>query len=388
MNPALVSLFLAAFSIGTTAFVIAGLLPAIAADLGVSIPAAGLLVTGYALGVAVGGPALSLLTSRFPRKLSILGLMAIFVIGQAFCATATTYPLLMAARLFVSLTHGSFFGLAVILAVTIVPPNARGGAIALVFSGLTISNVVGVPLGTAIGAEWGWRATFWTVGAVAVVASIAMALLLPNDAAVPRAHSRLADQFRVLRHQKVLTSYAMIFLMMLGNFAVFTYVTPLLTETAGIAPGYVPWILLVFGIGSTIGIFAGGRLADRAPKQTLLFGFIMQFVVFGAIVAFDRDPVILPVVLFFQGFGVFVVNAGLQNRVLQGAAAAPDLASTLISSVFNLGIAVGASLGALLLTQGADYGELPIVGCVTAALATLIAFASARLDAREATALC
>jgi DHA1 family inner membrane transport protein len=387
MNPALLSLFLAAFGIGTTAFVIAGLLPAIAQELHVTIPTAGLLVTAYAIGVAVGGPVLSLLTSRFPRKLAILGLMGIFILGQVFCAIAPTYELLMAARLFTSLTHGSFFGLAVILCVSIVPANKRGGAIALVFSGLTIANVIGLPGGTAIGDAFGWRTAFWTVGGIGVLATIAMAVLLPNDQAVPRQPSKLSDQFRVLGHQKVLTAYAMIFLMMLGNFAVFTFIAPLMTETAGIAPTYVPWILLLFGIGSTIGIFAGGRFADRAPKQTLIYGFIMQLVVFGAIVAFDRDPVVLPVVLFFQGFGVFVVNAGLQNRVIQGAAAAPDLASTLISSVFNLGIAGGASLGALLLTQGADYGQLPIVGCVTAAIATLIAFASARFDAREATAI-
>ncbi len=379
----LLSLFLAAFSIGTTEFVIAGLLPDISRDLGVSIPSAGLLVTGYAIGVAIGGPILSLLTSRFPRKPTIVSLMVIFVVGHVLCAIAPNYLLLMAARIVVSFSHGSFFGLAAIISVSLVPPERRGFALSLVFAGISVANIVGVPLGTFIGNALGWRATFWVVGSVAIFAGLAMFVFLPRDAAQQRQGATIADQFRVLGHPQVYMTYAIIVLAMIGFFSFFTFIAPFLVEVTHIQPPYVPALLLLFGLGATIGILVGGRLGDWRPVQTLLFTFPVQTLVYSSVLLFAPNPYAMTFLLFAVGASVMVVNATLQGRILGGAAAAPDLASTLISSVFNIGIAIGAWLGATLLTQGAPYASLPWLGVIMSVLVSLLVIVAIRIDNRR-----
>jgi DHA1 family inner membrane transport protein len=383
MNPALVSLFLAAFAIGTTEFVPAGLLPDIATDLNVSVPTAGLLISGYAAGVAVGGPILSLLTSRFPRKPTILFLMGIFVAGHVFCAMAPSYGLLMAARIVVSLSHGSYFGLMAIVTMSLVPPEKQGSAIAFVFAGISVANLFGVPIGTFIGNAWGWRATFWVVGAVGIIAAAAMFVFLPKGAAQQREGATLGDQFRVLGNPQVYMTYAIIVAMMIGFFSFFTFISPWLTGVGLLPAAYVPGVLLLFGLGATVGIFIGGRLGDWRPEATLVWAFPVQVVVFALALLLTGNPIIAAVLVFAIGAANMITNATLQTRILNGAAAAPDLASTLISSVYNIGIAVGAYLGAIALEGGMSYAQLPWFGVFASAVAGAIAVLTITLERRR-----
>ncbi len=382
MNLPLFSLFLAAFGIATSSFIVAGLLPEISADMGVTIPVAGLLVTAYSFGVAVGGPVMSLLTSCFTRKPTILALVAVFIAGQVLCALAPTYELLLGARLVISLTHGTFFGLAAIIAVSVVPPERRAAAISLVFAGITVANIIGIPGGTAIGHAFGWRAAFWSVGALAVVAFATMAVLLPANSAPRPAGAGLAQQFRVLGRHQVYLTYLIILILMLGVWVSFTYIVPLLVNAAHIPQELVPWLLLIFGVGSTLGLFLGGRLGDRNPSATLSLGFGAQVLLYLLFPLLIENPWAVTVLLFLIGFAAFVVNAPLQNRVLKGAADAPDLASTLMSSMFNVGIASGATIGSVMLSQGASYAHLPWVAFALAIPATGLVILAAWLDSR------
>lgn len=384
MNPALISLFLAAFSIGTTEFVPAGLVPDIAADLNVSVPTAGLLISAYAAGVAVGGPIVSLMTSRFPRKLTILCLMAIFVLGHAFGALAPNYATLLAARLVISITHGSFFGLMAIITMSLVPPEKQGSAIAFTFAGISVANLLGVPLGTFIGNAWGWRMTFWVVGGIGIVAALAMAIFLPGKAAPQREGATLGDQFRVLLKPEVYLPYAIIVVMMIGFFSFFTFVSPWLTEVGHLPKDYVPWVLLAFGLGATIGITVGGRLNDKFSSETLLWSFPLQVVVFSVALLLGGSPIVASVAVFLVGLTNLFTNAPLQTRILNGASEAPDLASTLISSVYNTGIAAGAWLGAAALERGMAYDSLPMFGAIASAIAGAIAVVTVSVHRRRA----
>jgi MFS transporter, DHA1 family, inner membrane transport protein len=361
---ALISLCVAAFSIGTTEFIIAGLLPDIAGDLKVSVPAAGLLITAYAAGVAVGGPVISLVTARFSRKPTIVLLMAIFIGGNVLCALAPSYGVLVVARVVISFSHGSFFGLAAIIAVSLVPATRRSFALSLVFSGISVANIIGVPLGTLIGHSLGWRASFWIISVVALLATAAMLALLPNDAAAAHADITVAEQFRVLVNPQIYLTYLAIVLMMIGFFSFFTFIAPFLTEVTGIAEQNIAAMLLLFGVGATVGIFSGGRLGDWRPGTTLLAAFPLQAAAFAAILLLSNSTAAMAVLLFVLGAVVIVTQSPLQNHVLSHAAAAPNLASTLIPSVFNAGIAIGTWLGFIALSKGAHYSELPWLGVV------------------------
>jgi DHA1 family inner membrane transport protein len=387
MTWALLSLFAGAFAIGTSEFVVAGLLPEIADDLSVSIPQAGLLVSGYAIGVAVGGPILSLLTARFPRKPMILALMAVFVAGHVLCALAPSYGVLMTARLIISATHGTFFGIAGIIAVSIVPENRRGSALALLLAGITVANLLGVPGGTAIGHLWGWRATFWIIGAIAVLAAAAMAILLPATGTEAHRSSAIADQFRVLRRRQIWQSFAIIILWMVGFWTYFTYIAPYLTNVTGFREDQIALLLLVFGLGATAGIFSGGRLADWKPGPALLGVFPAQVVSIALLLLFAASTTAVSLLVFVVGFLCFAPSATLQNRILRHASDAPELASTLISSVFNVGIAGGALAGAWLLSRGVTYAQLPVAALILAVVTSLAAAYSVWMDRREAAAM-
>lgn len=383
MSFALLSLFLAAFAIGTNEFVVAGLLPDISRDLSVSIPVAGLLISGYAIGVAIGGPVLSLLTSRFPRKPMVLAMMGIFVAGNVLCALAPTYGVLMAARLVVSASHGTFFGIAMIIAVNIVPANRRGAALSLVLAGITVANLLGVPGGTAIGHLWGWRATFWIIAGIAVLAALAMAILLPATNAASHSRSLIGHQFRVLAHRQVWQSYVIIILWMVGFWTFFTYIAPYLTNVTGFRDDQIAPLLLVFGLGATAGIFIGGRLADWKPAPTLLGAFPVQVASFVALLIFATNAGAVSVLMFVLGFLTFAPSSTLQNRVLHHAREAPELASTLISSVFNIGISAGALAGAAMLSRGVAYERLPLFALAFAVVTSIAAAYSVWLDRRH-----
>ncbi len=260
MPASLLVLALSAFAIGTTEFVIMGLLPQVAGDLRVSIPSAGWLISGYAFAVAFGAPLMAMATARLERKKALLALMGIFIVGNLLCAVAANYGLLMLARIVTALCHGAFFGIGSVVAASLVAPNRRASAVALMFTGLTLANVLGVPLGTALGQEAGWRATFWVVTLIGVVAFVGLARVLPNDREEEKVDLR--QEMSALKNPSLWLALGTTVLFAASMFALFTYVAPLLGEVTGVSPRGVTWTLLLIGVGLTVGNVIGGRLAD------------------------------------------------------------------------------------------------------------------------------
>jgi DHA1 family inner membrane transport protein len=382
MSLPLLTLFLAAFALGTAEFVIAGVLPDVALGLGISIPVAGMLVTGYAIGIAAGGPLLALATNRMNRKSLIVWLCAVFTLGQALCALAPNFELLLLARVIVSVVHGTYFGIAAIVAVNLVPAEKRGFAVALLLAGLTVSNILGVPGGTAIGNALGWRATFWAVGALGLAATVAAALFLPARAGYGARQGSLLSEFKVLARQQVALSLLIALLVMIGQYSLFTYIAPLLLQVTGVTQETVPLVLLLFGVGATIGVFIGGRLADWKLLPSLIAILSVQSLMYVAIYLASPSWMAMAVVAVFWGGGNFAFGSPLQSRILQWAADAPNLASTLIPTAFNIGIAIGAALGGGLIDAGIGYRNLPWVGFVSLLLAATVAATSAWWEKR------
>ncbi|MET3924490.1 MFS transporter [Devosia sp. 2618] len=373
MSLPLLALFLAAFAFGTAEFVIAGVLPEVADGLGVTIPVAGYLITGYAIGIAIGGPLLAVATKKLTRKTLILLLGGVFTFGQALCALAPSFELLMWARVLVSVVHGTYFGIAAIVAVNLVPADKRGFAVALILSGLTVSNILGVPGGTAIGNAFGWRATFWAVGALGLVATLAIALFLPAKTGQSSTGGSFLREFKALGRQQIVTSLIIVILVMIGQYSLFTYIAPLLREVTLLDTNIVPWVLLLYGVGSTIGVFIGGRLADWKLMPSLIVILTTQAVAFALLYLASPYPMIMAVVVVFWGGVNFAFGSPVQSRVLAWAGDAPNLASALIPTGFNVGIAIGAVLGANLLENGFGYRELPLIGTAALIIAVFVA---------------
>lgn len=380
MRLPLVALAVSAFAIGTTEFVVMGLLPQMAQDLDVSIPSAGMLVSGYALGVVFGGPLLAMATARLPRKAVLLVLMGVFVLGNLLCALAPNYPTLMAARVIAALAHGSFFGAGAVVAGHIAPPGKRAQAIALMFTGLTVANILGVPAGTWLGQALGWRATFWAVVALGAAALIAIARYVPvlHDLAPPR----LGRELRVLREPQVLLALGMTVFGFGGVFAVFTYIVPILTDEAGIASHSVGAVLVLFGLGATLGTLLGGRLADWKLMRALMIALSTLCVFFLLFAATMHLKPFAIAGVFLIGFIGFIGGPGLQARSVQQAKDAPLLASTLNQSAFNLGNAGGAWIGASLLANGAAYPWLGVAAAMVTAAGLGLTALSAALEQR------
>lgn len=376
------ALFLAAFGIGTAEFVIAGLLPDISTDLGVSIPTAGLLISAYALGVAIGGPLVTVALARLGRKTALLLLVALFSAGQVLCALAPDYTLLLVARILVSVGHGAYFGIAAIAATRIVGPDRAGRAVALLLTGITVANVLGVPLGTAIGNALGWRATFWVVGALGLVSLAGIALLVPESPATPRGQSSLARDIRVLARPAVYMTFLVIVVAMIGQFALFSFIAPFLVEETGVPLDWVPALLVLNGIGSTIGVLIGGRLADWKLMPTLIGMLLLLAVIYALLAVTGANPVLAGICILIWAGASFGFGAPAQTRILKAAADAPNLASPLVPSVFNIGIALGATAGAYALEAGWGYASLPLIGAAVSLAAAAIAAASWRLEGR------
>ncbi len=371
MSLPLLALALASFGIGTTEFVIMGLLPDIADDLQVSLPGAGMLVSGYALGVALGSPLVAIAMARLPRKQALLGLMALFVVGNLGCAMAPDYRLLMVARIVTSLAHGAFFGIASVVAAGLVPRERRAQAVAFVLSGLTLANVLGVPFGTALGQQAGWRSTFWVVSAVGVLAAAAIAWALPAGLAGTK--DGLARELGALRHWRVALPMALSMLASISIFSVFTYITPLLREAAELSAHAVTLTLLLFGVGLTVGNLLGGRLADwrLRPAVAGSFALLMLVLVLFTYTSRFAGPAVATVTLY--GALAFALISPLQMWVVDAARDAPNLASTLNQSAFNLGNSIGAWAGGAALTAGVAYRELPWLGACYAAIGLSLA---------------
>ena len=355
----ILALAVASFGIGTTEFVIMGLLPEVAQSFGVTIPQAGYLVSGYAMGVVVGAPIVAIATAGLPRKTALLALMAVFLAGNLGCALAPSYGLLMAARILTAFAHGAFFGIGAVVARDLVPREKRTQAVSLMFAGLTLANVLGVPLGTALGQEAGWRSTFWAVVVIGLAAGLAIQLCVPDG--LPGTRGRLVSEFRALGRWPVLRPMLISTLSSVSFFTVFTYVTPFLTGVTGFTPQGVTGVLFAAGTGLTVGNLLGGHLADRGPMATIIGSFLGIVAALLVLAAVAHHPVLtVAVVVLWSGL-VFALVSPLQIWVVEAASDAPNLASTLNQGAFNLGNAAGAWIGGTALTLGAGYGQLPLI---------------------------
>ncbi|XIE81469.1 MFS transporter [Streptomyces sp. SBR177] len=380
MPLALLALAIGAFGIGTTEFVIMGLLPEIAADYDVTIPTAGLLVTGYALGVVLGAPLLTVLGTKVSRKRMLMLLMGLFVLGNLLSALAPNFGLMLTGRVVASLAHGSFFGIGSVVAAELVAPEKKAGAIATMFTGLTVANIVGVPLGTFIGQAVGWRTTFAIVAALGVIGLLGVAKLVP---AMPRAEgARLRGELRAFRNPQVLLAMAMTVLGFGGVFAAITYIAPMMTEVAGYSDGAVTWLLVLFGVGMFLGNLIGGRFADRALMPLLYVTLGGLAVVLALFTVTAHNKVLAALTVLLVGALGFATVPPLQKRVLDQAHGAPTLASAVNIGAFNLGNALAAWLGGLVISAGLGFTSPNWVGAVLAAAALLLAFWSAALERR------
>ncbi|MBC7857907.1 MAG: MFS transporter [Burkholderiaceae bacterium] len=386
MPLALWALTLSAFAIGTTEFVIVGLIPTIAASLGVSVPSAGLLVSLYALGVAVGAPVLTALTGRVPRKQLLLGLMALFTVGNLIAWMAPGYEALVAARVLTGLAHGVFFSIGSTIATSLVPKDKAASAIALMFTGLTVALVTGVPLGTFIGQSFGWQATFLAVSALGVIAFIGSAILVPHDIAAGTPAS-LPTQLAVLKKPRLLLVYAMTALGYGGTFVAFTYLAPILQDVSGFSAASVGLVMLVYGVSVAFGNIWGGRLADRkGPIRALQIVFALLALVLFALTFTAANAWSALATVLVWGAVAFGNVPGLQvyvvGRAERDAPQAVDVASGLNIAAFNLGIAGGAWGGGLIvahlgLMATPWIGALVVIGAL--GLTTLAGW----LDRRE-----
>ncbi|MFE1290277.1 MFS transporter [Streptomyces sp. NPDC058751] len=380
MPLALLALAIGAFGIGTTEFVIMGLLPDIAATYGVSIPTAGLLVTGYALGVVLGAPLLTVLGNKVSRKRMLMLLMGLFVLGNILSALAPNFGMMLTGRVITSLAHGSFFGLGSVVAAGLVAPDKKAGAIATMFTGLTVANIVGVPLGTFVGQAVGWRTTFAIVAALGVVGLLGILKLVP---AMPRPEgAHLRRELTAFRNPQVLLAMAMTVLGFGGVFAAITYIAPMMTRVAGYSDGAVTWLLVLFGIGMFLGNLLGGRFADRALMPMLYVTLGGLAVVLALFTVFAHDKILAAVAILLVGALGFATVPPLQKRVLDQAHAAPTLASAVNIGAFNLGNALAAWLGGLVISAGFGYTSPNWVGAVLAAAALGLALWSAALERR------
>jgi Arabinose efflux permease len=365
----LLSLTIGAFAIGMTEFVIMGILPNVADDLNVSISAAGQLITMYALGVAVGAPILTVLTHRIPQKKLLIFLMLLFIVGNGVSVIAPNYAVLMGARVLTALTHGTFFGVGAVIAANLVHPDRRAGAVSVMMAGLTIANILGVPLGTYIGQHMGWRASFGAIALMGVIALIGIAILIPR--LKQEKSTSIKQQIAALISPKLLVFLLICALGNSGLFAVFTYITPLLVDITGFAEYSVTWILVLFGIGVTVGNIVGGKLADWKLMPSILGIYVVIVIALTALTFTIHNEIAAVATIFVWGAGSFAVMPGLQVRIMGIAKGAPALASTSSHSAGNLGNAVGAFVGGWVITH-MSLSSLPWVGAILVGLALAV----------------
>jgi DHA1 family inner membrane transport protein len=369
-----------AFGIGTTEFVIMGLLLQVSADLGISVSTAGLLISGYALGVFAGAPLLTLMTGRLPRKVLLVALMVVFTIGNIACAIAPDYASLMVARVITSLAHGTFFGVGSIVATGMVAPDRKASAIAIMFTGLTMATLLGVPFGAWLGLHFCWRSTFWAVALIGIAATLVLAVFVPADKTAPQPLS-IRQELTVLTKPQVWLGLVMTALGFAGVFAVFTYIQPILTRITGFSDAAVSPILLVFGGGLAIGNLLGGKLADKRLMPTLLGTLIALALVEGVMGFVMHDKIATIIFVGLLGIAAFATVAPLQMRVLEKAeGAGQGLASSLNIAAFNLGNALGAWVGGVTIDQGPGLGAVTWVAALVTLAGLAVALVSRALD--------
>ncbi|MGR3762812.1 MFS transporter [Rossellomorea sp. NS-SX7] len=381
-TPALLSLAISAFGIGTTEFVPVGLLSSIADDLSISITLAGLLISGYAVGVAIGAPILTALTSKMSRKSLLMSLMILFIVGNSVSALSTSFGLLLTARFITAFSHGIFFSIGSTIAADLVPAHKRASAIAFMFTGLTVATVTGVPLGTFIGQAFGWRATFWGVALLGVIGIIASSILVPKDLkeAPP---AKFSEQLKILRNGKLLLAFAITALGYGGTFVAFTYLTPLLENVTGFSSKWVSIILLVYGIAVAIGNVVGGKASDKNPLKALLWMFILQAIILVALTFAAPFKIAGLIAIFLMGMFAFMNVPGLQVLVVNLAEkyvpSAVNVASALNIAAFNVGIAIGSFVGGIIV-DGIGLIHTPWIGALMVGGAVLLTAWLRRLE--------
>ncbi|POX63635.1 MFS transporter [Streptomyces sp. Ru62] len=380
MPLALLALAIGAFGIGTTEFVIMGVLPQVADDFGVSIPTAGWLVSGYALGVVIGAPLLTVLGTRVSRKKMLMFLMGLFIVGNALSALAPSFGLMLIGRVIASLAHGAFFGIGSVVAADLVAPEKKASAISLMFMGLTVANIVGVPGGTSIGQAAGWRLTFALVAALGVIGLLGVARLVPEQGR-PEAGNVRAE-LAAFKNVQVWLAMAMTVLGYGGVFAAITYITPMMTRVAGYTEGAVTWLLVLFGVGMFLGNLLGGKFADRALMPMLFTTLASLAAVLLLFTATAHHKVLAALTLTLIGALGFATVPPLQKWVLDQASAAPTLASAANIGAFNLGNALAAWLGGVVIAAGLGYTSPNWVGALLSGTALLLSFLAAFLDRR------
>jgi len=387
LNPGLLALSVGAFGIGVTEFAPMGLLPVISRDLGVSIPAAGLLISAYALGVVIGAPIMTLTTGRVPRRSLLIGLAAIFTLGNLLSAISHSYGLLLAARILTSFNHGAFFGVGSIVAAGLVAPERRASAVAAMFMGLTVANVVGVPLATWAGAHLGWRASFWGIAALGLATMASLRLTLPELPA-PDDGDAFAE-LRVLARKEVLGALSLTVVGASAMFTVFTYIAPILRAETHASLGFVTAMLVNYGLGLTVGNWLGGKFADRSVDRTLMVTLGLLSVILATLAAMMWNPFATAILVFLWGVASFALVPPLQVRVMTAAADAPNLASSVNIGAFNLGNAIGAALGGGVIAAGFGYPVIALAGAGAAAVGLAAVFwAAINIPAHRPETLC
>lgn len=377
MPLALIALAAGCFGIGLTEFVIAGLLPEVAADFSVSAGAAGWLLTAYALSVAVGAILVTAVATRFSRKRALIAMMVIFIVGNLLSAVAPAYGVLLAGRVVSALCHGAFFGIAAVVAVSLVEPTRRAGAVAAVFTGLAAANVLGVPFGTLVGQAFGWRATFWSITVIGVIALVGIVALVPahHDGDAPGV---LREEVQAFRSGQVWLTLAATALGLGALFAPFTYIAFTLTRVSGFPTAAVPWLLVLFGVGLVLGNVVGGRLANRTVDGTLrwmLAGLTAALALFALTAG---SPLLACVLLLLIGACSFGSLPAMQSRLMRFAGESGALASSAATAAANVGNAVAAWAGGLVITAGLGYTAPAWVGAVMAFAALVVVLLAAR----------
>ena len=378
----LIALAIGGFGIGLTEFVIAGLLPEVAADFQVSEAAAGWLISGYALSVAVGAILITAAVTRIPRKTALIGLMVLFIAGNLISALAPTYGVMLTGRIVAALCHGAFFGIGAVVAGGLVKPEKKASAIAIMFTGLTLANVLGVPFGTFLGQALGWRSTFFAITVIGVIALLGIVFLVPKPTEANAHVSNLRGELTAFRSSQVWLSIAVTVLGFGGMFGAFTYIAYTLTKVSGFPSGAVPWLLILFGVGLFVGNLLGGKAAERRLDRTLIVLLIGLTIVLVAFALTATYPIAVIVALLLMGAFGFGTVPGLQTRVMLYAISAPTLASSANISAFNIGNALGAWIGGLTISAGLGFTSPLWAGAaITAGAVIVMVIAATRRSA-------
>ncbi|MFI5806482.1 Cmx/CmrA family chloramphenicol efflux MFS transporter [Streptomyces sp. NPDC051561] len=382
MPLAVYMLGLAVFALGTSEFMLSGLLPPIAADMDVSIPQAGLLISAFAIGMVIGAPLLAVATLRLPRRTTLIALITVFGLGQVAGALAPTYELLFASRVISAFACAGFWAVGAAVAIAMVPVTSRARAMAVMIGGLSIANVLGVPVGAFLGENLGWRSAFWAVGAASAVALVGVVTLIPRIP-LPAERPQLKRELSIYRDRQVLVSVAITALAAGGVFCAFSYLSPLLTDVAGLDSQWVPWVLGLFGVGALVGTTVGGMVADARPFGVLIGGISASTVLLVALALFGSTAAVAVTLSFALGFSAFFTAPALNARMFNVAGAAPTLAGATTTAAFNLGNTGGPWLGGTTIDAGWGFLSTAWAGAsmtVVAVALTLLALRWQRTD--------